>query len=182
MEKLAVDRPRSHFTLRQMMGVVALCALLLALARLSPIWPWTFTVFGLPAVGYAMDRALGGRGIRGAKVAGAVVFPAFPLLGLLQRPSVNSGDVFSLIPIATVISTVGLVWGGMLGRWIRLAEEIRDAARAPAVVARSSGWTTRVSRGSSPAAGSVPGRTGSPGPVVDEDGTKEISWREGGSS
>lgn len=185
MEKLAVDRPRSHFTLRLMMAVIALCALLLALARLSPMWLWTFTVFGLPPVGYAMDRARGGTGIRGARLAGAIGFPAFLLLLLLMNHRLswmNSRVALALTFVVASLSIVGLVWGGMLGRWIRLVEEIRDATRAPAVVARSSGWTSLAGRGSSPAAGSVPGRTVSTGPIADDDGPKEISWHEGGAS
>ncbi len=70
--------PRYQFTLRQLMVLVAFCAISLALlattASLVVLWTWIV----LP--GIAIDRARGGRGVVGGTVAGGIAAIGFTVL------------------------------------------------------------------------------------------------------
>lgn len=157
-----MDRPGRQLTVRQMMGLVAICALVLGFVR-SPMWLLVIALFGLPPAGYVIDRMGGGPGTGGSMVGGAIGFPLCFTTVSVFLPSGNLPQSLLLTALAAPVLVIGgLAWGGVLGLLTYSCHPLRTAA-----------CERRI------AAGSVPGRTG---PVADEDGAKEISWHEGGET
>jgi hypothetical protein len=110
--------PRYQFTQRQMMALVAFCALSLALlatsASLVVLWTWIV----LP--GIAIDRARGGRGILGGTVAGgfaAVGFTVFFARVAAYGP-LQPIDPASLFFSALFTLPFGLLFGAIMSGWV----------------------------------------------------------------
>lgn len=132
-----MKRPRVQFTLRRMMIVVAICALVLAAVPWPLLIP-LFLIVGLPIGGYAIDRARGGVGFAGSTAAGAIGVPLcglgfFVWLGIRYRIFVFDSPLPWFGTIVLVI--LGAGWGGLIGSlaWSiqRLADQVNDPVPEP---------------------------------------------------
>ena len=112
--------PRFRFTLRQLIKLVAVSAVVFALIR-TPAWPFILA-FGLILPGFTIDRARGGRGILGATLAGMIGFVGtgmvfYALDWWLSYPESNFNPPFAFF---VFLALMGLIWGLFVGLWARL--------------------------------------------------------------
>jgi hypothetical protein len=108
-----VNEPRFQFTLRQLMVLVAFCAISLALIETPAILVILAIWIVLP--GIAIDRAQGGEGIVGGAIAGQVA--AVVIMTLLSH--VMNGGLWSIARRSAVFSAVfampaGIIFGAVV--------------------------------------------------------------------
>ncbi|MHB1560887.1 MAG: hypothetical protein ACYC61_25820 [Isosphaeraceae bacterium] len=132
-----MKRPRVQFTLRRLMILVAICAVLLAAVPWPLLIP-LFLIVGLPIGGYVIDRARGGVGLAGSMAAGAIGVPLcglgfFVLRGIQYKVRVFDSPLPWLATMALVV--VGSGWGALMGSlaWSiqRLADRVDDPVPEP---------------------------------------------------
>ncbi len=106
--------PRSQFTLGELMGLVALCAMGFALLTTSVAPLGVGVLVIIP--GFVLERARGGTGIIGGMISGCVLpalvsFPAAVIqLYLTDSPSV---EYLNLLPALYLLLVICLVWSSV---------------------------------------------------------------------
>jgi hypothetical protein len=122
-----VKSPRSQFTLGELMGLVALCALGTALLKTSLVPLGVGVLVILP--GFVLERARGGSGIIGGIISGCalpvvVSFPA-AIIQLYLTDSPTS-EYLNLFPALYLLLVICLVWSSVacsllyvVDRWLQ---------------------------------------------------------------
>jgi hypothetical protein len=130
--------PQSQFTMRELMGLVALCAVGFALLTTS-VAPLGIGVLVI-IPGFVLERARGGTGIIGGMISGcllpAVVSVPWALIQLYLTGSPLS-EYLNLLPGLYLLLVICLVWSGpacsllyVVDRWLR-GPTHRHAPRPP---------------------------------------------------
>ncbi len=132
--------PRFRFTIRHLISLIVLEAVVLALIR-TPAWPFILA-FGLILPGFTIDRARDGSGILGAMLAGMIGFAGtgmvfYALDWWLSYPESNFNPPFAFFYF---LALMGLIWGLSVGLWARLIVSItQQRTRAEPLQAESCG-------------------------------------------
>jgi hypothetical protein len=108
-----VRPPQSQFTLRELMGLVALCGVGFAML-MSPVAPLGIGVLVI-IPGFVLERARGGTGIIGGMISGCllpavVALPAAVIQLYLTRSPVS--EYLNLLPALYLLFVICLVWSG----------------------------------------------------------------------
>jgi hypothetical protein len=109
-----VKPPRPQFTLREMMGLVALCAVGFALLMTSVAPLGVGVLVIIP--GFVLERARGGTGIIGGMISGCLLptvvwFPAAVIELYLSRSPI--AKYLDLLPALYLLLVICLVWSGV---------------------------------------------------------------------
>lgn len=137
--------PRSQFTLLELMGLVALCAVGFALlmTRITPMGVGILVI--LP--GFVLERARGGTGIIGGVLSGCLLPPIIALPAAfieLRLTSSPLSEYINLLPAVYLLFVFCLVWSGVACSLLYFVDRNWLAApRADGAADRSSGQPAR---------------------------------------
>jgi hypothetical protein len=150
------------------MIVVAICAVLLATSRLPVLFVLLMALV-MPLGGYAVDRARGGEGIRGAALAGGILIPSGYLLAFMIAWGISDGIRMIASPETWLLLILGLAWGGVVGLCAGIPRRLGEVVGAWRVSRRESQEAVHANPGPSHAARSVPGLDRPTRPVLEGD-------------
>jgi hypothetical protein len=109
-----VKPPQSQFTLRELMGLVALCAAGFALLTTSVAPLGVGVLVIIP--GFVLERARGGTGIIGGMISGCLLPAVVSLPGAvieLYHTKSPSSEYLNLFPALYLLCVICLVWSGL---------------------------------------------------------------------
>jgi hypothetical protein len=118
-----VKHPQSQFTLLELMGLVALCALAFALLTTpaSPVGAGVLVV----VPGFVIERARGGTGIIGGTVSGCLIPVALALAWAVFEYSLGTQSISEFLgffPALYSLFVLCLVWSGWLSSILYLLD------------------------------------------------------------
>ncbi len=108
-------RSRFQFTIRQLVAIVALTAVLCSLL-VGFHWPIELAILCVP-VGFLVERMRGESGITSAMMAGAIGFVAYGLTRFADDRMHSPSDFFGdgPVPYVTLFGCLGFAFGTMFG-------------------------------------------------------------------
>jgi hypothetical protein len=121
--KLNKRRPRLRFTIRQLIGLIAICAVAFALLRT----PFEFLVvaFGFVVPGFLIGRARGGDGVIGGAISASLIAGGLTLAGSTLVFALGPSDVrtlsnaFQLVFVGPIaVSLIAFVLGTVLSTFL----------------------------------------------------------------
>jgi hypothetical protein len=119
----AAGHPKMQFTLGQLMGLIAVCAL--GLAALSTPFALFVVAIGIVVPGFTIDRFRGGAGILGAMTSASVALlslgGAVYVYSYLNADSVLLDYLGSAVLTLLMLGIAGVVWGALVGTVLDVA-------------------------------------------------------------
>jgi hypothetical protein len=111
-----------RFTIRQLIGLIVICAVFLALLR-TQAGPFILALvvpIGIVLPGFLIDRARGGEGILGGALAGGVVLVGFGSALAALMPGCLGPAPLTLL----LLGSAGLYFGTLVSQGLWIAVEI----------------------------------------------------------
>jgi hypothetical protein len=140
-----VRPPRSQFTLGELMGLVALCAVGFALLT-TPIAPLGAGVL-VVVPGFVLGRIKGGTGIIGGSASGCLI--PMGIASLWAAAEYTSGirslrETLDFLPALYLLFVICLVWSSLLSTALYVADRrLQGASRTKRLAARDLGQGIR---------------------------------------
>ena len=115
--------PQSQFTLLELMGLVALCAVSFALLTTPAALLGAGVMVVVP--GFVLDRARGGTGIIGGTVSGCLIPMGFALFWAVIEYAFGTqsiGELLNFFPALYLLFVLCLVWSGVLSSILHVVD------------------------------------------------------------
>jgi uncharacterized PurR-regulated membrane protein YhhQ (DUF165 family) len=118
-----VQLPRLRFTIRQLIGLIAICAVVFALLRT----PFGFVIvpFGFVVPGFLIERARGGDGVMGGAISASLICGGLTLAGTSLAFALGPfhertlWNAFGLVFVGSIaVSLMAFVLGGVLSTFL----------------------------------------------------------------